>query len=101
MAHFPPGPAFLALRAGVPLFVGFELPSEGTSASLAHIGLPLRIERSGDLDHDVQRLTQLIANEFERHIRRAPGRWVMFHDIWRNDVSEFGSAHTFAAAASP
>ncbi|HEV2122705.1 MAG TPA: hypothetical protein VGW38_08020 [Chloroflexota bacterium] len=79
---FPPGPAFVALRADVPLFVGFELPSVHPGTFLAHIGAPLQVERSSDSNIDVQRLTQRMASEFERGIRQAPGHWVMFHDIW-------------------
>lgn len=82
---FPPGPAFVALRAGVPLFVGFELPSTQPGVFLAHIGAPLQIDSSNDNDADVQRLTQRMATEFERGIRQAPGHWVMFHDIWPDD----------------
>lgn len=86
--RFPGGPAFLALRSGAPVFVGFDLPGEAPGRARAYIGAPLVAEREGDLDDDVQRLTQQIAEQFEAAIRRAPGQWVMFHDIWAAGVSQ-------------
>ena len=81
-ARFPPGPAFLALRGGAPLYVGLWLPGETDDRYIAYLYPPLEVERSGDTDHDVQTLTQQVASLFERHIREHPGRWVMFHDLW-------------------
>jgi KDO2-lipid IV(A) lauroyltransferase len=87
-ARFPPGPAFLALRGGAPLYVGLWLPGETPERYVAYLYAPLEIERSGDVDRDVQALTQRIATHFERHIRDHPGCWVMFHDLWAGGVSE-------------
>ena len=87
-AHFPPGPAFVALRGRAPLFVGLWLPGESSDRHVAYLEAPLFPERSGSLDGDVQALTQQVATIFERHISRHPGRWVMFHDLWAGGVSQ-------------
>ncbi|MGH2354863.1 MAG: lysophospholipid acyltransferase family protein [Chloroflexota bacterium] len=81
-ARLPAGPALIAVRAGVPLFVGFNLLGGSGGRLRALIEPPLPVERTGDLEADVQRVTQLMATALERHIRRHPGRWVMFHDLW-------------------
>jgi lauroyl/myristoyl acyltransferase len=92
-ALFPPGPAYLAVRSGAPLFVGVELPfppSAGgrTGGFQGYLEAPLEVAPTGDIDADVRRVTQLIALTFERHIARYPGRWVMYHDIFVRDVSQ-------------
>ncbi|HEU5316205.1 MAG TPA: lysophospholipid acyltransferase family protein [Chloroflexota bacterium] len=87
-AHLPPGPAFLALRSGAPLFVGLDLPGDEPGHHQGYLEPPIEIPRSGDLERDVGRVTQAIAALFERHLARDPGRWVMFHDIFRTDVSQ-------------
>ena len=87
-AQFPPGPAFLGLRGGTPIFVGLWLPGGTPDAYVAFMEEPLEVARTGDLDHDVLAVSQRIASLFERHIRRHPGRWVMFHDLWAGGVSQ-------------
>ena len=87
-ARFPPGPAFLAIRSGAPLFVGMELAGDTPGTSRCFISAPLEWERAADIDGDVKRATQAIARTFERYIGEDPGRWVMFHDIWTGDVSQ-------------
>ena len=87
-AHFPPGPAFLALRGKAPLFVGLWLPGPSRDRYIAFLEAPIEIERSGSLDADVSKLTQKVAATFEAHIARHPGRWVMFHDLWAGGVSQ-------------
>ena len=87
-AQFPPGPAFLALRGGAPIFVGLWLPGPAPDRYVAYMEAPLEVTRSGDLDRDVQAVTQRIASLFERHIQSHPGWWVMFHDLWAGDVPQ-------------
>jgi lauroyl/myristoyl acyltransferase len=93
-AHFPPGPAFLALRGNAPLFVGLCLPGSSDDRYVAYMEAPVEIERTDSLDADVTALTQDVASLFEAHIARHPGRWVMFHDLWAGGVSQ-------SAAPSP
>lgn len=96
-ARFPPGPAFLALRTGAPLVIGYDLPGEHPGTARADVDAPLVLERSGDMDADVRAATQQIASHFERRIQEHPERWVMFHDVWPGDVSE--STRVTAAVA--
>jgi len=102
-SRFPPGPAFLALRGNAPLFIGYDLPGEpgdSRGRGLAFLDAPLHLARTGDLDADVQRGTQLIADHFQRRIGQHPGRWVMFHDMWPDDVSQSATTRAVEAAAT-
>lgn len=77
----PAGPATLALRTGaavLPCAVYFE-------DSGMHRGVvrpPLDVSRQGPLRDDVQRITQLLAREFESLIRLAPEQWHVLQPNW-------------------
>lgn len=98
-ARFPRGPAFIALRADVPVFVGFVLPGDGAYEGWAQIGEPLILQRTGDMDVDVARGMQRIAERFEQFIAMYPGRWVMFHELWPADLSEYSAPRALQMAA--
>ena len=81
----PAGPATLSLRTGAPV-----LPTAVYFADRldGHVGLvrpPVTVERTGRLGADVAVLTQGIAGELERLIRRAPGQWHLFQPNWPSD----------------
>ena len=106
-SRFPPGPAFLALRGNAPLFIGYDLPGgdPGIPGDIygrgrAFLDAPLHLTRTANLDADVKRGTQLIADHFQRHIAQDPGRWVMFHDMWPDDVSQSATKRALEAAAT-
>jgi lauroyl/myristoyl acyltransferase len=80
----PAGPATLALRTSaalLPVAAYFE-PDRG---HLAVIGPPLPLAREGRLREDIARITQLLANEFEQLIRRAPRQWHLLPPNWPSD----------------
>jgi KDO2-lipid IV(A) lauroyltransferase len=80
--RLPAGPAILARRAGAPLLVGYAEPGPRPETFRTVIEPPLAVEWTDDQEADVRRATQMIADAFERFIRRFPERWVMFHEIW-------------------
>jgi lauroyl/myristoyl acyltransferase len=87
-ARLPAGPAFMALRASVPLFVGAVLPPDPADPLRrwqAFAAPPLVLEATGDLAADLQRGTQGIAHWLEQIIGQYPEQWVMFHHIWAED----------------
>ena len=80
----PSGPATLALRTGAPLLpttVYFRWP-EGYHGVVRP---PIPVAREGSLREDVTRITQLIANELEDLIRRAPEQWHLLQPNWPSD----------------
>ena len=89
----PPGPAILALRTGAPLHVvtcWFE--PDRPVGSLSH-----RIEltdTSGSFGDRARRLTQLVANEFERGIREHPTDWHMLARMFLDEPAGVPAARS-------
>ncbi len=84
--ELPAGPVTLASRTGavlLPCAVYFET---GVSRRLGFIGPPLALPRGGRLRDDVQRGTQLLAEELEALIRRAPTQWHLMQPNWPSDL---------------
>lgn len=79
-ARMPAGPALLAYRTGARLitaYVGFR--ESGISINFAG---PIKVERSRPEREEVQRVTQLIANQFEADIELDPTSWHMLQRIF-------------------
>ena len=70
----PAGPATLALRTGATLLTAACYSGPGRDHH-AVVGAPIDVTRQGRLRHDVSRVTQLIAQDLEGLIRRAPEQW--------------------------
>jgi KDO2-lipid IV(A) lauroyltransferase len=70
----PAGPATLALRTGATLLCAACYSGPGRD-HFAVITAPIDATRTGRLRDDVTRVTQLIANDLEGLIRRAPEQW--------------------------
>ena len=82
---FPDGPARLARLSGAPIIfaVAARLPG---GRFRAHIEPPLLADRSLSPEEDARCLTQRLASAFERYVRRYPGQWYAFREMWpRND----------------
>jgi len=89
----PAGPATLALRTGAAL-----LPTAAyfTDRGVGHhgvIGAPMNCERQGKLRADVQRITQDLAYELEKLIRRAPEQWHLLQPNWPSDPGHGHEQH--------
>jgi KDO2-lipid IV(A) lauroyltransferase len=50
---------------------------------LLKIDEPLSIERTGDDEEDVRRLTQLFTGVVEKYVRRYPDQWLWIHRRWK------------------
>jgi len=80
----PGGPALLALRSGAPLLpVGTYF--EDGDGHRAEILEPLPTGRRARMRDDVTRVTQLLADRFERLIRAAPEQWLLMQPNWPSD----------------
>jgi KDO2-lipid IV(A) lauroyltransferase len=80
-AKTPRGPAVFALRLGVPLVFGCALrqPSGRYRLSFEEIA----VERSGDLEADVDRIVAAYTAALERWVRRAPDQYFWHHRHWK------------------
>ena len=78
---FPDGPARLARLSGAPIVfaVAARLPG---GRFRAHIEPPLLAERSLPPVEDARCLTQRLASAFAGYVRRYPGQWYAFREMW-------------------
>jgi KDO2-lipid IV(A) lauroyltransferase len=78
---FPDGPARLARLSGAPVVfaVAARLPG---GRFRAHIEPPLLSDRALSPEEDARCLTQRLASTFERYVRRYPGQWYAFREMW-------------------
>jgi lauroyl/myristoyl acyltransferase len=86
--RLPAGPATLALRTGAPL-----LPTAVYFDGLGHHAVvrpPVPVERQGTFRQDVARITQLLADELEALVRRAPEQWHVLQPNWPSDYAVLG-----------
>jgi KDO2-lipid IV(A) lauroyltransferase len=79
----PAGPATLALRLGAALIPAAVPVEDGIHRGV--VRPPLDTGRQGKFRHDVARLTQQLATEFESLITRAPEQWHLLQPNWPSD----------------
>ncbi|MDQ3643301.1 MAG: hypothetical protein M3450_18005 [Actinomycetota bacterium] len=80
----PSGPATLAFRTGaaiLPTAVYFT----GRRGHHGVVRPPIPVERTGRFRDGEKRVTQLLANELEALIRRAPSQWHLLQPNWPSD----------------
>ncbi len=80
----PSGPATLAFRTGaaiLPTAVYFT----GRRGHHGVVRPPIPVQRMGRFGDDSARVTQLVANELEALIRRAPSQWHLLQPNWPSD----------------
>ena len=83
-AYLPRGAAYWALKSGAPIVPGFCIRQpDGTY--VGHIEPPIIPEPAGDLDDDVRRHTQRIAEVIERYVARYPEQWCMLQPVWQGN----------------
>lgn len=86
----PAGPAALAIRTGaalIPAAVYFDGPRHH-----AVVRPPLDTARRDGFRSDVARVTQVLADELEGLIRRAPEQWHLLQPNWPSDREALGAA---------
>ena len=75
--------AKLALRTEatvIPIFVPWD---ETSRKFLVHILPPVPVERGGDEEEDIRRLTAKLTKVVEEYIRRYPDQWLWIHKRWK------------------
>ncbi len=77
------GPAVFALRADCPLFLGFMLREPGWRPRYRLTLVRIDMERSGETEEDVFRLTAAHTAALERAVRTAPQQYFWQHKRWR------------------
>ena len=77
------GPAMLSLRTGAPILPVAVYYRDDMHRGVVRPRIPF--ERSGRLRDDVASLTQLVADELEALIRKAPEQWHLMQPNWPSD----------------
>lgn len=80
-AKTPRGPAVFALRLGAPLIFGCALREPSGKYRLTFEEIP--IERTADLEADVDRIVARYTATLERYVRRAPEQYFWHHRHWK------------------
>lgn len=75
--------AKLALRTDAAVLPVFAPWDPDCGRFLLKIDEPLAIERSGNDEEDVRRLTQLFTGVVEKYVRRYPDQWLWIHRRWK------------------
>ena len=75
--------AKLALRTGADVLPVFAPWDKQRQRFLLKIGEPLTIDRTGDEEEDVRRLTQSFTSVVEDYVRRYPDQWLWIHRRWK------------------
>ena len=78
------GPALFALKLGAPVFACTARRLPGPEVRYEVSGERVPVERTGDLEADVQRVTADIAARLEAAIRAAPEQYFWFHRRWKS-----------------
>lgn len=81
--ELPGGAATMALRTGATIVPLAVYHRGEVSHTIVHPPVPT--ERQGKLREDVTRITQLIADEMEDLIRKAPEQWIVLQPNWPSD----------------
>lgn len=86
----PAGPAALALRTGAPLLpAAVYFRGRGHHAAIREA---VPVERRGRFREDVQRITQVLAQELEALIRAEPEQWHLLQPNWPSDHAALAAA---------
>jgi KDO2-lipid IV(A) lauroyltransferase len=88
LARFAPGPATLAVKTGASVMMGYVVRQPGNNTFYACWEKPLDYQLTGNKEQDIQNITQLIAKQIERLIRRHPDQWYMFRPIFLTEEEE-------------
>lgn len=82
------GPALFALRTGAPLVVGACLRTSRHPQRYRIVLEEVSVPTSGDLEDDVQRLTEAWVAALERWVRIAPEQYFWQHKRWKTRPPE-------------
>lgn len=77
------GPALFALRTGAPMFVGICTRTSRHPQRYRVVLQEVSIERSGDLEADVQRLTEAHVGVLQEWVTRSPEQYFWQHKRWK------------------
>jgi KDO2-lipid IV(A) lauroyltransferase len=87
-ASTPKGPAAFALKMNAPIILGFII-RENKKKQKIIIEKPIFIEKSGNKEDDIRKLTQTYTSILEHYIRKHPDHWFWPHRRWKSTTKEY------------
>jgi KDO2-lipid IV(A) lauroyltransferase len=84
--RFAAGPGTLVYMTGAKVVLGYMARQPGNRTFYGCWEPIIQYELTGERDHDIRAITQGIANEVEKLVRRHPDQWYMFHSIFLTDT---------------
>jgi KDO2-lipid IV(A) lauroyltransferase len=81
---FPVAPARLARLSGAPIIFGLAVRKPG-GRYLAYVSPPILSNRDLEPEEDARQITRRIVDIFEGFVRRHPGQWYVFREMWPED----------------
>jgi KDO2-lipid IV(A) lauroyltransferase len=81
------GPAAFALKTGVPIFYG-AFVREGLDHHILFIEGPIIVEKTGDKEEDIKKLTQAYSDQLAKYITKYPDHWLWSHRRWKSTCPE-------------
>lgn len=85
-SRVPSGPAQLARRTGAPL-VPIYAVRDKDQMTMVRVEAPFAPIVTDNPEHDLQRMSQWMADFFARVIRRHPDQWYPYQEYWAGGVS--------------
>ncbi|MBM4341396.1 MAG: hypothetical protein FJ110_17865 [Deltaproteobacteria bacterium] len=82
VAFTPVGPAMLSLKTDAPILPMFIL-REGNNSRRLMIGPPITIEKTSDLEKDIETLSVKFTKVIEDTVRQYPGQWSWLNRRWK------------------
>jgi KDO2-lipid IV(A) lauroyltransferase len=80
IAKMPSGPAILAINTGAPLITAYIRYTEnGIKIIFDQVIIPTNLQNENE---KISAVTQLMANNFAKHIKESPVDWHMLQRIW-------------------
>lgn len=87
-ASTPKGPAAFALKMNAPIILGFIIRGNKKKQKII-IEKPIFIEKSGNKEDDIRKLTQAYTSVLEHYIRKYPDHWFWPHRRWKSTTDEY------------
>lgn len=87
-ASTPKGPAAFALKMNAPIILGFIIRGNKKEQKII-IEKPIFIEKSGNKEDDIRKLTQAYTSVLEHYIRKYPDHWFWPHRRWKSTTDEY------------
>lgn len=98
-ARLPVGHIRLALQTNARVVVACCV-QEPDGVYALRLSEPLEMERTGDRAQDVRHNARRVLAIIEEMIREAPGQWLMFVPVWREEDAQAPSADTVSSTST-